>query len=118
MSVKGEILRVGGWCFEHDTPVGWLFAGGDGGVTFFTDGFFTDGRPPLFNGYTTQELRAIYEERTKTMPNVQVEEAVRRMRAWANNHGEADTQGLMPDEWENLARMALGLPELEDPDGS
>jgi hypothetical protein len=32
------------------------------------------------------------------------------MKAWASEHGEADTQGLMDDEWEALATAALGLP--------
>ena len=36
-----------------------------------------------------------------------VSRAVTRMRAWAARHGEADTQGLMPNEWAELARAAL-----------
>lgn len=35
---------------------------------------------------------------------------VKRMRAWAEANPWADTQGLMDDEWEALARSALGLP--------
>jgi hypothetical protein len=37
----------------------------------------------------------------------QIAGAVSRMRAWAAEHPEADTQGLMDDEWEALARAAL-----------
>lgn len=38
-------------------------------------------------------------------------DAQSRMRNWAAEHPEADTQGLMPDEWVALARAALGLAE-------
>lgn len=35
--------------------------------------------------------------------------AAARMKAWASEHGEADTNGLQPDEWVALARAALGV---------
>lgn len=45
-----------------------------------------------------------------------VERAAERMRAWAEQHPEADTQGLMPDEWTNLALAALSIPTRGDDD--
>jgi hypothetical protein len=36
------------------------------------------------------------------------------MRAWAEENPQADTQGLMDDEWEALARAALSLDAEDD----
>lgn len=36
-----------------------------------------------------------------------VEAAAGRMQAWAEDHPEVDTQGIMPDEWTDLARAAV-----------
>lgn len=52
------------------------------------------------------------EHRHYTFENWQrIESARDRMRTWAEAHGEADTQGLMPDEWTALAIAALGTDE-------
>lgn len=45
-----------------------------------------------------------------------VQQAAARMRQWASEHGEADTQGLMDEEWLALARAAL-QPEEREHDG-
>lgn len=45
--------------------------------------------------------------------DVRVLAAVARMKAWANDHGECDVQGVMDYEWVELARAALGFPPTE-----
>lgn len=41
---------------------------------------------------------------------------VDRLVKWSEDHEETDTQGITADEWWEIARAALGLPDLNPSD--